>query len=199
MLDRILRFADLVLIALVIGAQIAHLLFELRPKVFKTGDLFTGNFFALILGAFLIIGCVWGAYDWRSFQYESRGRTIPTSGVLLAGELSFSVNWDVTGTRPVTKIEWGILEPGDTGNVTLWLKNEASVPIYAKIEQNEESWQPPGAGQYFDLTWDFGQVPLGSNRVRKVILQLHVHQDITEITDFSFDIVITVDDQPFTG
>lgn len=194
MLDRILRFIDLVLITLIIGAVVTYLLFEFKPKFFGVQDILT-----LFFGISLIFGCLWGIYDWRTFQYEAKGKTIPTSGVLLAGELSFSVNWDVTGTSPATVIEWGTLEPDDTANVILWVKNEASVSIYAKIEWNEESWDPPGAGQYFDLTWNFGETSLGSNRARKVSLQLHVHQDITEITDFSFDIVITVDDQPFTG
>lgn len=194
MLDRIFRFVDLVLITLIIGAAITYLLFELKPKTFGTKDVL-----ALFFGAFLIFGLLWGTYDWGTFQYEMESKAIPTSGVLLAGELSFSVSWDVTGTSPATEVQWGTLEPDDTGSVTLWVKNEAPVPVYAKLEWNEASWQPAGGDQYFDLSWDFGQNPLGSNRVRKVVLQLHVHEDITGITDFSFDIVITVDDQPFTG
>jgi hypothetical protein len=32
---------------------------------------------------------------------------------------------------------------------------------------------------------------------QRTLLQLHVHDDIADITDFSFDIVITGDNEPF--
>jgi len=112
---------------------------------------------------------------------------IPAGAQMLA--LGVGLYWDVTCTGPVTMVDWGTLTPGQTKGVTVYIKNTGNGPMRGSI--SSDNWVPDGAGQYFDLTWDFGSLPLEAGRVRKTTIYIHVHDDITGITDFSFNIIIT--------
>jgi len=112
---------------------------------------------------------------------------IPTGAQMLS--VGVGVFWDVTCTAPVTQIDWGALAPGETANVTVYVKNTGNGPISGSI--STDSWVPEGAGQYFDLTWNFGVAVLEPGRVRKTSIFLYVHPDITGINSFSFVIIIT--------
>ena len=130
---------------------------------------------------------------------ESISLAFPTSGVILSGEANFGAYLDVTGTREVKEIAWGTLKPGQAGNATFYVRNEAISEIYCAVTWAEETWQPQNASQYFELTWNFDDRPLKPNRARKVKLELHVSPEIQGVGEFSFNIIITGQGEPFTG
>jgi len=132
-----------------------------------------------------------------TFEVERSQRVIPSSGVITAGVLPFGVYWDPTGTKQVTSISWGTLSPGQTGNATLYVRNEGAAPIYCAVDWVASSWIPQNASQFFTLTWNFGRAPLYPQRSRKVLVQLYVKPNISGIETFSFDIVINAQDEPY--
>lgn len=145
----------------------------------------------------LYIALLSSSYKGITFEIERSKWVIPTSGVMMAGAVPFGVYWDPTGTRPVTSIEWGNLWPGQTRNATFYVRNEGSSPIYCSASWNETSWKPANASRFFDMTWNFGGAPLAPSRARKVTLALHVHKDVWGVETFSFDIVISAQNEPY--
>lgn len=99
------------------------------------------------------------------------------------------VYWDITGLEDVHEIGWGELEPGETKTITVYTKNAGNVDFTGSMTTVE--WIPTNAGDYITLDWDFGDSPLKIGRIRITLLTLRVSEDITEITNFSFDIIIT--------
>lgn len=141
-----------------------------------------------------LVGAGIGALDSTTFEPETDFATIPTSGVMTAGNVTIEVYWDVTATNPVSQIAWGVLDAGENATVQFWVKNEGTKDLYCWLVSDD--WIPPEAGPYFDLTWDFGDTPVGKGRARKVTIELHVHTDITGIEDFSFNVIIWGSDVP---
>lgn len=192
MLQALLRFIVILLSFALVGSVASCAYIFTKPRTFDPG-----SFFMFIIILFSIIGSSVGVYDYVTLVRLER--TIPSSGLVLGGTADFGCYWDVTATREVTEVEWGTMEPGQNGTVTFYVKNEATQSIYCAISWIEGSWQPEDASQYFTLIWDFGENPLGVNRARKVVLYLQVSPDIHDVTDFSFNILLVGQDEPFTG
>jgi hypothetical protein len=89
----------------------------------------------------------------------------------------------------VSAIDWGSLAPGETSESTLYLKITGSTP--ANLTMHTENWQPPAAQGNFTLTWDYAGQILQPNQVLQVKFQLHVSSQISGVTAFSNDIVLT--------
>lgn len=100
------------------------------------------------------------------------------------------VYWDITGLDEVYEIRWGELEPGETKTVTVYTKNVGNVAFTGYMTTDE--WTPSNAGDYITLDWDFGNSPLKVGRIRTTLLTLRIDEYITGITNFSFQIIITV-------
>ena len=92
-------------------------------------------------------------------------------------------------TSDTSQIDWGELAAGIGANVTINLKVDGSP---ANLTLSTENWAPASASAYIHLTWDYvdGTV-LQPNVWTPVTLILTVDDNITGITNFSFDIVIS--------
>jgi len=99
------------------------------------------------------------------------------------------VYWDSELTLPVTNIDWGFLEPAENKTVRIYIKSIANVP--STLNMTTENWQPPEASNYISLSWNYNGIVLNPNDVLPIDLALSVSAEITGITNFSFDIVIT--------
>ena len=196
-LIRILRFGVIVLSAVILGLLAPMGVWFISKAKALAPENWTAKFMAVIIAVSGVAGGAMGAYDYMAFDPEARSVSIYSVGIVLEGDVAFGVYWDATATSAVTSVEWGELEPGQTGNVTFYIKNEGPSNLYATMLWTETSWDPPDAFQYFDLTWDFGDKFVKSGFGQKVRLQLQVHNDIIGIEGFSFDIVITGDNDPF--
>ncbi len=154
-----------------------------------------------VIRAIMIVGGLLGAgiggVDFMIFDPMTGTVTITSSGIMLVGDVEFEIYWDVTATSEVMMVEWGALMPGDVATVEFWVKNEGASDLYCDTGTDE--WVPSGSEQYFDLTWNFGDAPIGQYRSRKVIMELHVHSDITGVDEFTFNIIIYGGTVPFTG
>lgn len=106
--------------------------------------------------------------------------------------LGVGVYWDENCSRPVTAIEWGLIDPGSAKNVTIYVVNEGKVPV--TINFKTENWDPADARSYMNLTWNYSGDQILPNEKLEVLLTLTVSADIDGISNFSFDIVITAVD-----
>lgn len=146
----------------------------------------------------------WNAVSGGTEQYLM---LVPSSGVTVMGNVSLGIYWDVTGTRAVTEVDWGVFElcPNAapiSNNVKIWVRNNGNRELYVSVTWDDTSWQPPEAMQYFELTFgsdpNFLNSPLKPNRARELYLYLKLDPSITDIESFSFDILIIGQDEPFT-
>jgi hypothetical protein len=112
---------------------------------------------------------------------------IPNTGSVKG--VGVGVYWDYDCTNSVTSVDWGFLEPGETTNVTIYIKNEGNIPVV--LNMTTDNWNPASASDYMLLTWDREGYLLDSDYVVEAMLTLSVSPDISEVTSFSFDIVIT--------
>jgi hypothetical protein len=99
------------------------------------------------------------------------------------------VYWDADCTNSVDSIDWGFLEPGETTNVSIYIKNEGNIAVV--LNMTTDNWSPVSASDYIILTWNREGYLLDADSVVQSVLTLSVSPDISEVTSFSFDIVIT--------
>jgi hypothetical protein len=97
--------------------------------------------------------------------------------------------WDINCTSVVTGINWGLVEPGYQVNATIYLRNEGNAPITLSLDT--ENWTPSNASSYITLSWDYAGQMVEPGTVVEVNLILSVSSDVTGVTNFSFDIIIT--------
>jgi len=98
------------------------------------------------------------------------------------------VYWDSSCGDPVGSIDWGLVEPGTTKNVTIYIRNAGSVPVTLSL--TIDNWSPSNAPDYMSLAWDYSDQVISVDAVVQVTLSLSVSAAIEGITGFSFDIVI---------
>jgi len=113
---------------------------------------------------------------------------LSTSGIIAT--VGISVYDDVGLTKPLTAINWGIVYPGTNQTHTCWIKYTGNVN--ASLAFSQENFNPAGAN-VIKLYTDF--VPgtlVKPGDVVKVVLKISTPADIQGITNFSFDIVISV-------
>lgn len=110
------------------------------------------------------------------------------SSVGMIKTVGCEVFWDSALTQRVTSIDWGILEPGQEKNVSVYIKNTSNV--HANLTLGTEKWVPSTSSDYITLFWNYNNHTLGIGEVIPVTFTLAVASNITGITNFSFDIVI---------
>jgi len=113
-------------------------------------------------------------------------RTISNAGSLKA--VGVGVYWDAGLTNRVSSIEWGVLEPGSSKNVTVYVRNEGNSVF--DLTMYASNWNPSNASDYMTLIWDYGGQSINVGEAAQVTLTLSVSANIEGITTFSFDIVI---------
>ena len=109
--------------------------------------------------------------------------------VLPTGTSSIGIYWDSNCTNKVSSINWGMVELGSSKNVTVYVKNTENVALTLSL--SAENWNPANASKYMSLSWDYNGQPINPNTVIRITLTLTVFANVTGITDFSFDIIIT--------
>jgi len=114
-------------------------------------------------------------------------QTISNTGNVAA--VGVGVYWDSGCTNAVSSIDWGALDPGASTDVTIYVKNEGSMAVVLGMTTN--NWNPASASSYMALSWNRENYVLSSGSVVHAVLTLSVSSGVSEITDFSFDIIIT--------
>lgn len=113
-------------------------------------------------------------------------KTISNVGSVKA--VGVGVYWDQNCTNVVSAIDWGMLEPGSSKNVTVYIRNEGNSVV--SLSMATSNWNPSNASDYITLGWDYTGQIVDPESVIEVTLILAVSSSITGVTSFSFDIVI---------
>jgi len=95
---------------------------------------------------------------------------------------------DVNFTMPVTTIDWGIIEPGQTKNYSAYILSESNVPL--SLNMYTANWNPQNASTFLTLTWDYKAQTIAPHASLPVTFSLAANASIHGISTFSFDIWI---------
>jgi len=118
-------------------------------------------------------------------QLSSR-RTIGTYGTVNA--IGVEIYWDYACTGPVSSINWGNLDPGSTKDVTIYVRNEGTLPVTLYLSTS--NWNPSSASSYITLSWNYGGQSISPGGIVTVTFTLSISASIQGITSYSFDITI---------
>lgn len=106
-----------------------------------------------------------------------------------APEVTIEIFHDSQCTNPVSSIDWNLIEPGDTYSAMIYVKNFGDPGVTLFL--NTQNWDPSEASRYISLDWNYTAVVLEPGESVPIQLTLTVSPDATDITDFSFEIVVT--------
>lgn len=128
--------------------------------------------------AFLLVAVTYSVLQWS--YTVSNTASIKSVGVMIYQDANLSV--------PLTQIVWGVLEPSESVNVSAYVVNTSNVAVALSL--TTENWVPANASDFIALSWDYdGEVLLVSGSVG-VTFTLWVDAAISNITAFSFDMVV---------
>ena len=113
-------------------------------------------------------------------------RTISNAGSVMA--IGVGIYWEENCTSEVSTIDWGMLEPGTSKNVTVYIHNEGNTASTLSMETS--GWTPSNASDYMTLSWDYDSSPIDPEDVLPVVFTLSVSASIEGVTSFSFDITV---------
>ena len=117
--------------------------------------------------------------------------TIPSTGHIYT--LNIEAYWDEACTQLCESIDWGWLHPGDSKNVTIYVKKEGNVNVTLWLLT--ENWNPENASAYFNVTWNRENY-LMTEEVIDATITLTVSNEIENIEQFTFDIIIKAVEAP---
>jgi hypothetical protein len=123
------------------------------------------------------------SFVFASLQYQA---TISTHGNIKAVGVQFYS--DSAGLTATSQINWGTLEPGQTVNVTLYMKNTSNVPVTASMAVG--NFVPASGSGYLACTWNYNGATISLGQLVPVTFTLVVATTVTGITAFSFDISV---------
>jgi hypothetical protein len=96
---------------------------------------------------------------------------------------------DFNCTQPLQSVDAGIVDPGETKNWTIYVRNKSDTAFGLNLQTS--NWDPSTANGQIQLTWDYDGRQLGSNQTLKVTLMLVVSSTLHDISAFSFDATIS--------
>jgi hypothetical protein len=122
------------------------------------------------------------SFTLASLQYQA---TISTHGTIKAVGVAFYN--DSLGVNAASQINWGTLEPGQTVNVTLYMKSTSNVAVTCSMAVG--NFNPPIGSNYLACTWNYSG-SLSPSQLVPVVFTLVAANTITGIAAFSFDISV---------
>jgi len=102
--------------------------------------------------------------------------------------IGVEVYFDAECTNEVNFIDWGYLQPGESKNLTIYVKNNGTISMI--LSHNVQDWNPPAAENYITFSWNGEGKTVEKGDAIPVTLTLHVDENITNIENFSFNLVI---------
>jgi hypothetical protein len=98
--------------------------------------------------------------------------------------------WDPNCISSVSSMDWGTIELGTVKDKIIFIRNEGNAPSTLFLATN--NWNPINASKFITLTWDYDDSIISSQQVIKVTLTLSSSSNTEGIQDFTFDILIGV-------
>ena len=102
--------------------------------------------------------------------------------------IDVEVYWDGDCTEEASLIDWGVVEPGTTESVMVYIQNMGNSNIM--LSKNTTNWSTSSASSYITLSWDYEGQSIGPSEVLQTKLTLSISPNIQGITSFSFDLIL---------
>ncbi len=103
--------------------------------------------------------------------------------------VNLGLYWDNVCTNTTVAVDWGLFSPGAASSVTLYVRNEGSSAV--KLNLTTRNWNPANASEYITLTWNREGQVFEPQTVVTATLTLSVSANISGITGFGFDTIVT--------
>jgi hypothetical protein len=137
---------------------------------------------AAVLGVAVVVG----ASVLTALGLFTSNRTVQSHGTIKT--VNVGVYWNSGCTNTTVTIDFGMLSPGTTGNVSFYVRNEGNLPV--RLGLTTQNWSPANASSYISLSWNREAQTLAAGNVIQATLMLNVSASIGGISNFSFDTVI---------
>ena len=118
---------------------------------------------------------------------EITGKKVTSNGAINS-RTDIEIYWDNNGTKRVSSIVWGSLEPGMNKTITLFIRNNDKNQITLSFYTS--NWMPPDIANYLNLNWDYAEQAIQFKEIVQVVFTLSVSNNIKTAGTFSFDITI---------
>ena len=102
-------------------------------------------------------------------------------------DIEIDVYGDSACTQVLSSVGWGEIEAGSSKTRVVYVKNSGDDGV--SLSLLTENWDPSGASNYLQLSWDYDGGIIVSGEVRQITLVLSVSSSAGGL-NFSFDIVI---------
>jgi len=123
----------------------------------------------------------------QTFPQTQTNKTLSSSGTIITSA-SIEVYSDYQCNYPLSNIPWGTLEPGDSQEYIIYIKNVGNTA--ATLGLQTSNWNPASATNYLTLSWNYLDQQINPDNSIRVRLTLNVDQDISGIETFGFNIII---------
>jgi hypothetical protein len=104
--------------------------------------------------------------------------------------IGVGIYWDQTCKNETLSFNWERMHAGSANNLTVYIRNE--VNSAASLSLGTSNWTPSASSNYISLNWNYSGQVLRVDQVIPLELTLTVSPTIIEITDFSFNTIITI-------
>ena len=112
---------------------------------------------------------------------------VPNAGAVRS--IAVNVFWDAACTNTTSSIDWGYVDPGESKNLTIYVKNPGSVSEV--VSMTTGNWSSSPAQSKISVSWNREGYALARGIVVGAVLTLSVDQTISGVTGFTFDMTIT--------
>jgi hypothetical protein len=123
-------------------------------------------------------------------EYMNAGGNPPQNNIINKEE-KLKVLLSEGNSDPITSLNWDIIQPGIAVTKIMYLKNLNNKTI--NVVLNCTNWVPEGILKYITVFYN-KKVILSPNSITPYQITLIVSDDITGISDFSFDVLIESED-----
>lgn len=139
--------------------------------------------------------------DWKPLsgitKLVSKGGVLRPSGSWFGAfeeYIDFGVYTSLAATSEVEFIDWGLIEPGGSKNHDLYFRNRSNPTQIVDFIVTTANWNPNQTRNYMNVTLSYPAgftSALAPNATIMGRLILHAFPNVTGITNFSFDVIIT--------
>ena len=117
----------------------------------------------------------------------TENQTVLSEGIVSAVGVGVYTNYECT--KNCTNIDWGAIDPGNSTTKTIYIKNTGNIPVILSLTST--NWEPSNASTCLTLTWNRENYLLAAGNSMSARLTLAASSNADNITEFSFDVVVT--------
>jgi hypothetical protein len=103
--------------------------------------------------------------------------------------IEVGIYWNQACTNRTLSLNWGSINASSSNNLTVYVRNEGNSAV--SLALNTSNWTPSTIPSYISLNWNYTNQVLSTDEVIPIQLTLTVYPTIIDITNFSFETIIT--------